>query len=413
MATRTKRVQIAAPPADDVQDVDEMTREPWQLPAGAQLMVQEADDEPPEETPAERVLGLLRDAGSDATTKLELYRLPGNGRKLTWVDTMTPEDYERGGLKFISEKWGAGDYEIRLYGTTNGRTGVMARVQVTIEAPRISPVLAGAGGSELARVLETMAAQQNQMLQALTNRPEPVTVDPMVQMRNMLEMMTLMRTATAGPVEKKSSIAEMVDAIKELKGVSSLLGEGDGDNPMSMLKDLLPVIQAGLQAKANQPQPAPPPMLPAPPVSVPPEWARNPAAKTPTPDAPRNGDQPPQIEVPNMNPLQIIKLQSNLAALLAMAAQNIAVEDAAEYVADELPDEMINVLAEDEWWSMLSAMESRVAPYQEWFTKVRDAALALFDDPGNDDAEAGTDANPSTPPAAAPAGPADNSGGGG
>ena len=90
MATRAK------PPADTLPD-DEW-RQPVQL---VQQLVQPdellEEDEP--ESSTDRVQAMLSEAGGDATAKIVLYRLPVGGKKLTWLDEMTPDTFEAGGLK--------------------------------------------------------------------------------------------------------------------------------------------------------------------------------------------------------------------------------------------------------------------------------------------------------------------------
>lgn len=348
----------------------------WPMPAGRDMIdpndgafEDESDNDQAPESPADRVMTMLSESSDDPRAYVKVSRIMAAG-KVGWCDDIPASEFEQGGMRMLRDKWGAGTYQIILYGTQPGTKRFTIRTRAIVELVPSNPgaVLAAPGATQNTELV----AMMGQLLQAITEKPIVPAVDPMKQMTDMLSMMKLMKEATAPAVEKKSSIAEMVDAIKELKGVSTLINpEHESDNPLSMLKDMLPVIQAAIAAK-QAPTVPPFPQL-APPLAI--QQAQ--PLVTAHPENPPLSTQ--DTEAPDMDAIGLIKLQGNMAVLLAMAKGNVPTAVGAEYVADELPDEMIDVLGQENWWEMLSAMESRVIPFQPWFLAVRDAALLLFD----------------------------------
>ena len=380
MATRAK------PPADTLPD-DEW-RQPVQL---VQQLVQPdellEEDEP--ESSTDRVQAMLSEAGGDATAKIVLYRLPVGGKKLTWLDEMTPDTFEAGGLKMIRDKWGAGEYELRLYGQRpeSGKYGIRTRTQITLEASReVLPGLpAAAGGSELAQVLRTMMEQQAALLEAVTRRPEPV--DPMASMMQQLTLMKAMREAfgDGGGGSRQSQIGELVAAMRELKEVSQEFNPDREPAEPGLLAVAAPLIQ-GIMASigANRAAAASGPgaanassVYQAPaidmdaPAQIPPQAAAVQAAPT--------NPAPTEEEV---RLAAIATLKSHLNALLALAMAGEPAEEGSVYLLDNFEDEWLEFLEKTpEWFTLLSKMEPQVQPFETWFRSARDEALRLWNLP--------------------------------
>jgi hypothetical protein len=87
-------------------------------------------------------------------------------------------------------------------------------------------------------------------------------------------------------------------------------------------------------------------------------------------------DQPDQDD--DMNPLTAFKLRGYLKNLVAYAQRNAPIEEAAQYVYEKIPDELIDIMELSSWFTVLSAVASEVKPHQDYLQKVRDAALALL-----------------------------------
>jgi hypothetical protein len=378
MATRAK------PPADTLPD-DEW-RQPVQLVQQLQQLPDDLpeDDEP--ESSTDRVQAMLSEAGGDASAKIVLYRMPVGGKKLTWLDEMTPDTFEAGGLKMIRDKWGAGEYELRLYGQRpeSGKYGIRTRTQITLEASReVLPGLpTAAGGSELAQVLRTMMEQQAALLEAVTRRPDPV--DPMASMMQQLTLMKAMREAfgdTGG--SRRSDIGELVAAMRELKEVSQEFNpDGAAPREPSLLEVAAPLLQGIMasmaQAKGGAPaayQMQPQPMQPAVDVDAPAQIAHQGVQAAPVIPNP----QPTEDE---MRLAAIAALKGHLTALLALAMAGKPAEEGSDYLLDHFEDEWLQFLEDTPgWFDLLSKMEPQVLPFETWFRSARDEALRVWNLP--------------------------------
>lgn len=364
----------------------------WSMPGGDDIPSDEYFESPTpevEETAADRVLAMLTSAGQDASAKLSLYRLPANGKKLTWLDDFSPDDFERGGFKMLSEKWGAGEYELRLYGIreTDKRFGVRTRQVFTLESPRVvSSSMPGVNPhqqSELSQVLAMMASQQTQILAALNDKPAPV--DPMTQMTQMLTMMKLMREAT-GDSTPKSPIGDIVSAIRELKDVSGLINpEREDTSPLGMVKDMLPMVQMAMQQRAAQ--------NPPPPITYAPNPVEPKVDQTIVTSESVTSPAIAQPENAEVNPIALLALRGHLKKLIMMAEKNMPTELGADLVYEKVPDELIDLLVSDEWWQLLQMVAPESAVHEKWFDEVRNKALALFGST-EEDAEQATSEKP-------------------
>ena len=356
------------------------------------------DDEAVEEpqSSADRVMEMLADVAGDERAKIMIYRVAIGGKNV-FCDELAPEEFEAGGIKLIRDRFGDGEFIVKLYGTIPGtsRFAIRARSNVTIDKPRgLAPTPHQAQDSGMADALHQLAENQARMLDAITNRP---AADPMAEMTKMLAMMTAMRTAMGLDTKTapKSSIAEMVDAIRELKAANGLIeGKDDDESLTGMVKSMLPVI-VEVMGKSRQPNPGPFPAI-MPPGSI--------ATATP-PSTDTTPAQSPQIATEGHDmgmdeQLAAIALKGYLAALLILAQKNADPMEGANLIVDKLPDEIVDLMELETWFEMLLQIAPQVAPYREWMTKARDLAIAeLYRDDDPEDTAAGTGAPPAPDPA--------------
>jgi hypothetical protein len=390
MPTPRKSRAAAAAPAVDVIEPGEQ----WQQPAGTVLQLalppEETEDEPDiPQTAADRIAAMLQGATGDERARVKLYRIPAPG-KFEWCEDYTPEDFERGGEALIRSKWGAGEYMVRLYGTTIGKSGsagygVRAADTIRIAADSTSPNPTAAMPAGIAQAIEAMAANQKQMLEAMSARP--AAPDPMAQMMQMLSMMELMREATGETGgSKQRGVGELLRELRDLKDLGADLIGGKSDEPADPLTSALPGlldIIKGAQGQQGMP-PVSPPQLGMPPVSMPPSIA--------------NATQEPATVPTVTDPAQALALvQRKLKTLMALAAANVDPEEGAQIVYEHLPDELIDVLRAGTWFESLCQFAPEAAPHREWLDKARVIALDWIDNPpqeGEDDPGPGDDAAP-------------------
>jgi len=343
-----------------------------------------ADDAEPEETAQDRIAFMLRDVRNLQAARVRLYRKNAQSRKLAWCSDYSPEEFEGGGFDMIRSQWGAGAYEIRIYGDSGGGFGLMGRSELDIVAA-LSSASAAPANSELAQVLARMSEQQATqnaaILAALQNKP-----DPMASMKDSLALMTMMREAMGmnNQATQKSSIGEIIDAIRELKGAQELIApekpEVDTDNPLSMLPQIIELVKMAQQKNQT-------PEIAFPVLQTPPSLGAIPAPDSTAPAIPESLEQPTDDA---MRLSYIFELKKSFASLLSMAkmfaacaidAEKIAiVSEAAEFVYENLPDEMIEVLQGDNWFAALQMVAPEISAHQEFFSRARDAALKIFAD---------------------------------
>lgn len=350
-------------------------------------------DGPELQTAADRVMHMLAGVADDERAKLTVHQVLPNGRE-AWCEDYSPADYEIGGTKMIRDKWGAGTFKLRLYGVRDGHFGILTSATVVVKESRDPPAAAAAPNNDALRLI---AEGQQQMLRALTERP---ALDPMADMAKMFGMMKMMRDAMGldaqpAPAPQRSTVSELVDAIKELRGASELISPSGGDNDDSlagMAKAFIPMIASmagNRRAGADQVEQLPAPVeleaQPGPPQDTSLGRAASSAGPITTwpalhEEAGAPAELPIGTDVGIISPeaLTTFKLRAYLASLVMMARTKVSTDKGAELVYEKLPDEWIDMLDLPTWWELFSQACPDAIPYQVWFTEVRDKALQLF-----------------------------------
>lgn len=419
MATRPKQ-----PPADP--DDDGMTLEAH--PSGVRVAPAHpaafpAIEDDDEETPADRVAALLGDIRGNDGAIVKLYRTKATGKQgggVDWCDEMTPVEFEAQGIVGIRDKWGPGEYEIRLYAPhpDTGRYTMRAKQRVSIAAPAFGTVAAPAGiPSEFGQALKAMQETQARMLEALTQRPP--APDPMAQMGQMFAMMAQMRQAM-GDSNSKTPLSDIIAAVRELKGVAGELGGGEPADPMlAAIPSLVDLIgKAVAQPRAPAPvapvaplripnalsAPQRPPQVPAAPTPRPtavpiPSRATEPAVGplgTPLADKPIPGEtvvtipaddaatEPPKgnSEMPNLPEPAADDPNAQFLLMLESIAEQIErgdpPEEIAEYVWEVIPDELLPMIGKPGWVALIEKVVRGVsAPHADAIAKHAQAFEAI------------------------------------
>lgn len=404
-----------------------------------------------EESPVERVITALSTVADPLRrTRIALYKIDPDTETESWCLDYKPEALERGGLGLIRDTWGPGSYILRVMGYKPGSSKFtrLACPEFTIapDATRpANPIAAPAASGEMSESVRAILESNRLILQALTNRS-----DPMADMRNVLAMMASFREAMGLPnpnavQPQKSTIGEIVDAIKELKDVNSLLGGADKDEPKSEMGQLLeaakPVLEAVGAAVAKKPesvnQPVHVPILRTPRAfgdlnanvqhsqqrtsasaasEVPGDSGSQSAAVNVQTESERaQGMQAPSVpsEIVAVDgghseaasqansPESVVSdsaeqqytadelkaLQEFFATLMRMAASNGDPDKAAELIYEKLPEDGLKTLLQDDWWLQFSGMLPAVVQFEAWFKVVREAVvrIAIEEGFGRDD----------------------------
>lgn len=418
MATRHPRSPVE-PPTEEAS---------WgAIPSGS-LAASTADDTQAEQSPIERVMTALSEtADPGARARLMLYRVVpgalGKAERVEYCEDMLPTEFEARGLSGIRDVWGPGTYEARLMGHKAGSPHF-----VRLAAPRftLAPVPNGGMFGEVASrhansanagieaALRALADSQARMFEALVDQrgaPAAAPVNPIAQMKEFFEMQKLMREAdgsSGSAPTQKSTIGEIVDAIKELKEVSSIVNPGDAPEK-SVMEQLLEVATplVGMVQQALQQRQIPQPLQSVPQGQAP--MLRVPAQFTgePNADASNNPvqnvsqrpveDQPPDngavgkvsqhsaftpsqdSQAESVDQETILKeLQTYLANLVSMAEKGDSVQAGAELVYDKLPDDWIELMHMAVWWDALKTAAPQIEKHEAWFRAVRDEVVKMF-----------------------------------
>ena len=334
------------------------------------------EDEPIEETATDRVAAMMSGAGPDERAEVKVYRI--NSGQLEYCAGYKPDEFESGNFDLLRDRFGAGVYELRLYATnpTSKKFAVRQKLRVTIVEEKSQSTTGGLGNG-MSQVLQTIAQGQQQMLEALVSIKQAPPKDSMEEMGKMLTMMAAMREAMGmnqSQGREKSSIGEIVSAIRELRGAADEIApqqDKEPDGLMSVLPKMLELVSKGQQSQQEAAQ-----AVHFPPVQLPPSF------QAPAQHEPQQQEQPaPETqEESDMKMFTMIKLKSYLKTLIDLAIKKTSVEQGAEFVYEKIPDDLIEIMALDNWFDLLTFVAPDVKDHKEWLQQVRDKALAMFEE---------------------------------
>lgn len=349
MATRRK---AAAEPtiegADEALPIDLHNRE-----------VAEPDDE-------HSVLDRIRSLGGDDRDRMRIkvYRKTAAGQ-LEWCTDYTVGEWEEGDIARVRADWGSGTYEMRV--VIGGRPGIryreVFRIASDIKPTAMLPAPAPAPHtSELAEVVRMLAEGQQRILEAVSQRP-----DPTMQLQSTLALMASVREAmglNAPPPppppasDPGAMLGQLVGAIRQLREVADEVSpaKADPDNPVAMLGQVVDIVKLGMAQRAA------PPVETMPSVQLPPTLA----GAQDNPDEPRSED------------MGILVLRGQLQKLCDMAQAGESPEKGGEFVADNLPDELLAYLELPNVLDILANFNGAVRKHPEWMEKARAHALKLL-----------------------------------
>lgn len=362
MATKP-RVQLHA--SDDEMDLE----------TSGDLALSRVPDAEPEQTDVDRVGALLQLAGNVGRASVKVYRIDQG--KSVYCESYSPGEFEDGDFKLIRDSFGPGVYKIMLYGMhpQSQTFGLLTRTEITIAENKFaSRPNAQPQNDQMAQVLSAVLDGQRAMMQALGEMRNVAPVDPMANMRQMLEMMSLMRGAMGvdNQREQKSSIGEIIAAVRELKEVAGEIAPGDADTSlMSMLPQVLEIIK---QNQGVAQQPIHPVASQYAPVVVPPNLQRENPQPREVQAMPQPQPQHSEQEIERMNIIR--QLTGYMEQLIQMARDNAPVSAGADLVYEHLPDEFLGMLGRDDWFTGLCMFNAQAKEYESWFTQVRAEVLA-------------------------------------
>jgi hypothetical protein len=366
--------------------------------AAQQYLPAEIPDEI-EETATDRVASMLAGINGLDRAELKVYKIKDGS--LEYCQGFKPEQFEEGNFDLLRDRFGHGEFELRLYAThpQTRKFGIRSKLRVKMSEVN-KAAMTDSLPSGIAQVLGTIANGQAQMLDALVMMKQQPQKDPMEEMTKMLSMMTMMRQAMGmdGQQRAGSSIGEIVEAIRELRSAADEVSpqREEPETMMAMLPKVLDIVSAGMSKGQSQAQQEPEAFHP---VELPPVFsqANQQVQAQPEPQAqpayqaqqeqPQPIQNPPQTEDQMQFGKYLFKLKAYLSALVDMATKAIPPEKTAEFVVDKLPDELLEIMELPNWFEQLAAVAPEVKNHEAYLRQVRDLALGMleFDDEGEDD----------------------------
>jgi len=340
-----------------------------------------------EETATDRVASMLAGINGLDRAELKVYKIKDGS--LEYCQGFKPEQFEEGNFDLLRDRFGHGEFELRLYAThpQTRKFGIRSKLRVKMSEVN-KAAMTDSLPSGLAQVLGAIANGQSQMLDALVQMKQQPQKDPMEEMTKMLSMMTMMRQAMGMDGQQSragSSISEIVGAIRELRSAADEVSpqREEPETMMAMLPKVLDIVSAGMGKAQAQPQPEPQDFQPVqlPPSFYQPEQSSQPVPETPAVPAPGPipQNQQPQTEDEVNHLKYIFKLRSYLSALVDFAVKLAPAETTAQFVVDKLPDELIEIMELPNWFEQLAQVAPEVQKHEDYLRKVRDLALSMID----------------------------------
>lgn len=328
------------------------------------------DEELPDETAEDRVYTMLESMSENGKSEIKVYKKGENGA-LGYCKAYSAVAFEQGGFDMIRDNFGSGDFEMRLYGKhpVSQSYRMLQRQIVTIvplmdNAP-ITQQKSGVENSQMVSLLEKILERQNV--------PQP-QIDSMAQMTQMFGMMKLMREAMGEPSKPTNQLTETLAAIRLMRETAEEINPKNEntqpDTLMSAVGPILEIVRNSQQSKIQQPQ------LPSPEIPL---SLQN--------TSPMTTESIRQSAIPNEQAKQLEFFKSQMNMLLMMAETKQDAVTCAESLYSFLPDEVIELLHENNWLEMLIEMEPRCASHREWITSVKNHIIEMI---AEDDADANT-----------------------
>lgn len=365
--SRTKRTPQPAPaPAPRALDAGEL---PSHLALAEQV-------EPDGETAADRLAVMLQQTRGNPRAVVKLYRMRDGARVL--CDEMSPEEFEAQGARSIRRRFGPGKYEVRLFAPNPDNRGKFSCYGYELfelaadadddRAPATAAPGARVGGDPaLLALLERMEAR----LTAIER------VDPAQSMERTLALAKSFREAfgapAAPPAQQPQHQPTVAQTIKEMLVLQEFMDqlrsrrEPPGDDLATLgvkALDTISKVFAGGAPGAVGELAGGEQLMPT--VTTPPALA----AATPATTTAPNGDASPMTA-----------LHASITQLNFLASTGTSAEAAAPLVAEKLPDDVFEFIANDpQWFERLAAMAPSVRQYEKWYRELREEIVALETD---------------------------------
>lgn len=305
-------------------------------------------------------------------------------------------------LQRITDDFGTGRYVLKGI-KPNGQYLKSGRVTITksakrnVEAtatPDLTSLLSKRDGSDTQTLLLAMMNNNTQVLTAALGRPETKTEFPWPAIITALPASLV---AIKELFQKPDADSDSMEKILKLVTVVEKLKGGDGDKAtgatwVDVLRDAIPSLSSAFGTRAGVPGQSSAAMA---------AHVTQSASQSPHPELPEAvpAEHTAEINVTTWFSIRITEL-------IASAKANRNPELRAELLLEEKPIELTEdiiraLLSRGDWFAVLQTFDPGVAPYEGWFTELREHLLAMMadaDDQQTDDSTANRAPDKSTSP---------------
>lgn len=299
-----------------------------------------------------RVIADLRADAEHGDASVKVFRIIEGTRKLPFCFECEPSAFT---LSLVAQKYGGGDYLIRIYWTDpeTGRYGVKRAVRQTI-APPLDGVVPGTKPDANATTLSATDAKIDRLADVIAAM---ATRNPADAMKESFALMGMMRDAMGinSAPQHTAVAADPVAALKQMLEVQGMLkdiardnvpdGKSDTQVMLETVRELAPVMtQALSQSRAE-------------------------ATSLPNHTAPEK--------------MQMDSLTIQLGMLAAAAKMQKGTALYVDMILDSMDndaeeDALLALLESPDWFEQLSRKNVLCSPYRAWFEKVRGELMAEF-----------------------------------
>lgn len=347
-----------------VMTLEEAAREAQTFPMAANPVTdpgalnEEEDYAPSPIDLAERTIAEIGQGEHGAPGKVQVWR-HRDGKRETFMYECEVQDWQSQGFAYIRDTYGSGTYRVRVYAGGHMRVNRL----IDVEAPSVEPARAtpAPAQDDVLRAIGSMMAESMRQMGQMVSQALQHRQDESQQFTRTLDMVRAMReafgpTQQIDPMTQLRPMVEMMRSLKELQGEVSEPSSGSWIEKMA--ERVLPDILA---------QPSPPVDSQALPAPVQPATA---PAPMPAPA------QPSEEEMYKMF------LKRALADLVQHAARSAEIDPIAQEIADKVPDQFIAQLCDNpKWFDELAAIEPEIRNFRPWFDRLRAKVDELTTEP--------------------------------
>lgn len=300
----------------------------------------------------------LAEAGGEQSEGfVSIFRIHPDGKKKEWLIRKENLEFQKLGLPFLAERFGAGDYEIMIY-SANGT--IYRRPRVTIGKEAVAPSVNGS--ADISRVMEVMNANFTRLAETLARSAQPAApVQSRTEMLN--EMLLYKQLFGGGGQDQMGSLKSMMEIVRSVMPRPEGAESTGYDLLMKLADSFAPML-----ASAVEKMPA---ALTLPAAAV----AAAPAQRTLPVAPPAQTMTPEQIGAQQMG----IKLKMQLVYLCSEAKADSDPGPYAELIVDKVSTDFLNKFVNSEGWlSELAKIHPGVLEHEVWFSELREEVAALL-----------------------------------